>query len=439
MLICCSFQFKFLIQYHRYLSEMNHRESADAKRIQAACEAHLSWVFMIAPTPNTWLPRYPVGSTFWVSSMERPSEEDPVSYVVEGAFNFLKLCLYHETWVEEWELVLELMHPALENWLSHLVNTQHMENLWVEKARTRFLKPQYDSLSRDQAAMSLPYPEYDLSNFSVLWLALKKLEHLMASIENTIDRQCRNWEDTATHKFQKVRETFNSRQPNLSPETIQSKIVNTFKYFPRDSFGELNALDATTSSTRATADESTAFTGPFDYSAVPKDPINKVETFDQAGAAGRRGQPLIGFQRTINGYSDQIRPTDILTLEAFTFGLFEHPQDQDAWHATINNQEEKNTTTSWDTRLIALALLGIKVGQDLVKINEDKIGGVSSRVESKEDVLRKRLSAAAYDSGCFAMTSSTNQPEQTQSYLGVLYEPLSVLVASLYEECLTLP
>lgn len=52
--------------------------------------------------------------------------------------------------------------------------------------------------------------------------------------------------------------------------------------------------------------------------------------------------------------------------------MFEHPQDEDAWRAAIKMQEEKNTTTSLDTGLVALALPGLKIGHDIVRITDDK-------------------------------------------------------------------
>ena len=124
-----SFQFKFLIQYHRYLSKMNRHGSVDAERIHATCESHLVWVFKIAPTLRTWYTIYSVGGASESSPVELSSQENPLSYVVEGAFHFLKLCLCYETWKEEWELVLGLLHLALEKWLSYLVSTQHMDIL----------------------------------------------------------------------------------------------------------------------------------------------------------------------------------------------------------------------------------------------------------------------------------------------------------------------
>ena len=139
----------------------------------------------------------------------------------------------------------------------------------------------------------------------------------------------------------------------------------------------------------------------------------------------------IVFHRTIKEYIFEVQPIDITTLEAYTFGMFENPQDKDAWHATINMQEEKNTTTSWDTRLIALALLGLSIGHDVVRIPENK----TKDVKSKETLLRKRLSAALNDSGYFAVTTTFDQSERTQSGSGIFYEQPSVLMASLYEEC----
>ena len=305
-----------------------------------------------------------------------------------------------------------------------------MGNLWVESESIEILKPQHDSLSRDRDNINQAYPQYYLADFSVLWLAFMQLEQLIASLEHTIKSQNRSREDTTRLKIQKVRETFDSHRPTLSPENIQAKIIKTFKVFKRDSLGDSNVNDTTTNNLRTGVRESTAFTGPFDNSPTSRDLTNKGEMSFQDGAIGRRDQQLIVFHRTIKEYIFEIQPSDITTLEAYTFGMFEHPQDQDAWHATINMQEEQNTATSWDTRLIALALLGLRIGNDVVRINEDG--------DSKETLLRQRLSAASYDSGFFAVTTVVDQPERIQFWSGVQYEHLSVLMASLYEECQTL-
>ena len=394
-------------------------------------------MFEVAPTRDTWYTQYSVGGALETSPVEPPSEEDSLSYVVEGAFHFLKLCLYHETWKEQWEFVLGLLHTASEKWLSYLVSTQHMANLWVENESIESLKPQHDSLSRDGDAINQAWPQYFLSDFSLLWLALIQLENLIVSIEHTIKNQNRTREDTARLKIEKVRATFNSRRPILSPEIIQSKIINTFKVSKRDYVGEFSATDATTNSKMASpVGESTAntITGPFDSPRMSGDQRNKIEISLRDGAINRSDQQIIVFHRTINEYIFEVQPTDIITLEAYAFGMLESPQDQDAWHATIKVQEEKSNTTSSDTRLIALALLGLNIGHDIVRISGDK----ARDVKSKEVFLQNSLSAASYDSGHFPLTTVLDQPEQTQSWSGVSYEPLSILMASLYEECRTL-
>ena len=368
--------------------------------------------------------------------MEHPSEEKPVSNVVEGAFNFLKLCFYYETWKEEWEIVLEFLHPALETWLSYLVNTQHMANLWVESEAFETWKPQHDSLSRDGDTINQAYPQYLLSDSSVLWLALIQLEYLIASIEHTIKSQNREQVDPARLQIEKVRESFHSRRPTLSPENIRSKIINTFKVSKRDLAGEFPATDTMKSSSKVIpAGESiaSATTGALDDSPISGDQRNKLEVSLQDEAIIGRDQSLILFQRTVKEYIYEVQPSDITTLEAFAFGMFDNPQDQDAWHATIKLQEEKNITFPWDTRLIALALLGLKIGHDLVKINEDKIEDVKIK-----EVLQKRLSAASYNSGYFAQTMVLDHQEQTQNWSGVTYELVSILMGSLYDECQTL-
>lgn len=109
--------------------------------------------------------QHSVGGASGDSSVEHPSEENPLSNVIEGAFHFSKLCFYHEAWKEKWESVLELLHAALEKWLSYLVNTQHMGNLWVENETIEVLKPRHDSLSRDRDTMNQAFPQYHLAKF----------------------------------------------------------------------------------------------------------------------------------------------------------------------------------------------------------------------------------------------------------------------------------
>lgn len=75
---------------------MNRHESMDAVReldagrIHETCEAHLVRVFEIAPTLRTWYTQHSVGGTSESSFAEDPSEENPLSDVVERSFPLLE-------------------------------------------------------------------------------------------------------------------------------------------------------------------------------------------------------------------------------------------------------------------------------------------------------------------------------------------------------------
>lgn len=90
-----------------------------------------------------------------------------------------------------------------------------MANLWVENENIESLKSQHDSVSRDGDAINQAHPQYYLSDFSVLWLALMQLEHLIVSIEHTIKSQDRT---PARLKIEEVRTIFNLCRPTLDPE-----------------------------------------------------------------------------------------------------------------------------------------------------------------------------------------------------------------------------
>ena len=82
--------------------------------------------------------------------------------------------LYLNTWSQDWEFTVEQLHCKLGGWLWYLRDTQHMGNLWVEQSGSQKLKP-YDTISVDHNMLDQQNPEYHLSDFTMLWLALKRL------------------------------------------------------------------------------------------------------------------------------------------------------------------------------------------------------------------------------------------------------------------------
>ena len=127
-------------------------------------------------------------------------------------------------WQDEWESVLELMHLKMKEWLLYLVRTRHMSNLWVEREGIEKIKPQHDSISRSDAEQqqtstldyssdatynwkydtSNAFPQYFLSDFTSLWLALSYLEKLIQSMGRIIKSRNLKQQDPIRHRFKEV-------------------------------------------------------------------------------------------------------------------------------------------------------------------------------------------------------------------------------------------
>lgn len=133
-------------------------------------------MFRIARLTETWDAIYSVGGDPEVAQV--PSDKPSTSRVVEGAFHFSKLWLYCSTWPTEWNFVLELLHIKLDDWLSYLRSSQHMANLWITRQEDVMLKP-YDTISPENGSIQKTYPQYRLSDFTMLWIALSQLEGLI--------------------------------------------------------------------------------------------------------------------------------------------------------------------------------------------------------------------------------------------------------------------
>ena len=193
-------------------------------RIRTACECHLVWAFLIATPTNTWESYYSVGGF----NEEVESEPSSTSRAIEGAYQFLKLYLYLNTWKEKWRFILELLQLKLEGWLSYLKSTQHMANLWVEREDMETFKPR-DTSPRDGDYISRMYPHYHLSDAALLWLALLQLEKMIQLIEAEFAGQSQSQSLAVESMVKDVRHCLVSYQKDLSLHKIRSNIIETFK------------------------------------------------------------------------------------------------------------------------------------------------------------------------------------------------------------------
>lgn len=403
------FQFRFLIQCQRYIRSMRKDEDAERhfeERIHSVCKGHLVWVFQIAnsETINTWSPYYTVSGSNTAEELKASSIKSSLAYSVEGAFQFLKLCLYLSTWNEEWQFILELLDLKLDHWLSYLTSNKHMANLWVEDEDVESFKP-YNSTSEDVSHIRRTYPHYHLSDAALVWLALLYVEKMVQFIEDKFHTQTPQNAESIERKVKDVRQTFDASQGTLSLQQIRSSILETFKVPKRGLSSSTSALLGS-QTTEA-------------WSSV------------QAKAAEKRDQQVIAFQRTINESLLEIGPYDFATIEASILGIFEGSGDhaEAAWRETLKMQKGKDISTFEDPRQIALSMFASKFPTRF------KYDLASSRAGKIEDAWTNRLQDALYDSGLFAQKIVEDAPEPMSEWRALTYETMSLLVGGLFKEC----
>ncbi|KAL8998807.1 MAG: hypothetical protein Q9188_006027 [Gyalolechia gomerana] len=424
------FQFRFLTQCQKYIDgtqKDGETQRETSKRIKAACRSHLIWVFKIARLTETWNAIYSVGGDPEVAQV--PSHKPSTSRVIEGAFHFSKLWLYYSTWPTEWDFVLELLHFRLGDWLSYLRNSQYMANLWVTRQEDVTLKP-HDTISPENGSIQRTYPQYHLSDFTMLWIALCQLEGLVDSIGQNTDLRRRPADDLAKSRFDKVRQILVRHRKALSIRSIHSNILQTFIVSKRgattiqsDEYGKT----ATTPKAAGIGEPQTALPiNSLRKSPVPGVPTIKVEDI-VLDPTDEPSQQIVAYQRTISDHVFEIDPSDIATIEAASFGFFDKSKDQVsyAWRENLKFQGKNLIESFHEPRQVALTWFAAKYNYSLTRTPAHEI----------EDICRGRLILALYDSGAFAQRIVDDAPGPLRDWSADHYEALSILLACLFNEC----
>ncbi|KAL8850495.1 MAG: hypothetical protein Q9221_004543 [Calogaya cf. arnoldii] len=398
------FQFKFLTQIQKHIAETHHQEEhqlALMERIKTTCRGHLVWVFKIAKFNDTWARFYPARG---VEFDNTPSENGiPPSRAIEGAYHFSKLWLYLNTWHADWDFVLDLLHSKLEGWLVYLACSRHMDNLWVEQHGYEALRP-YDTISADYAGPYHLFPEYQLSDFTMLWLALQQIDHLITSLGNNSDMHSREADDPVKYKYKGVRQAFEESQKSLGSQKIRSCVLKTF------------VISTQGGRTQATADgkainypEANEFnTAP---NTVPTDVSPTGDDLDSLGSfqASKVARKILAYRRTVSEYGFVVQSTDISTIEAAIAGFFDDSDEHvvSAWQENLKLQRGLSITSFEDPGRVALTLFAAKFGYSLG----------NAQVANIEKECLSRLTIALYDSGVFAQTIVDDAPESMRSWV----------------------
>ena len=421
-----SFQFRFLIQCYRYIDREWH-DYADLKihhlsRIREICQGHLIWIFKIADSSPTW-------STFYsVDGAQIDHVPNPLlSRATEGGFQFLKLCLYHNVWMKNWEFILDFLHPHLKQWLEYLDGTKHMNNLWIEDQNTENLNP-YDTSSADGGYISEDFPQYHLSDAAVVWLALSQLDKLITSIENQST-------PAQADRVREVRHWFESYHATLSPEHIRSSMFKTFT-IPQDDvvFESISVSKVSVSS--FTDGPQNTIAGVLESPLTPNEQRVRFEGPLQTRSIGRNSKRIMVFQRRIHGYVLNIQSSDFFIIEAASKGIFEgsHDHSHNAWKETLKLQRDKDILTYGEPRHVALTLLASKLRLSYSLAGLSTLA-VSGRYRKLEDVWSERLVTALHDSGFYAPTMMDDGPQDLFYWSSASFETMSLLMGSLLEIC----
>ncbi|KAL8651582.1 MAG: hypothetical protein Q9226_004643 [Calogaya cf. arnoldii] len=392
-------------------TEEEEHQLALLERIKATCRGHLVWVFKIAKFNDTWASVYPVRG---FEDDNTPSENQiSPSRAIEGAYHFSKLWLYLSTWHADWDFVLDLLHSKLNGWLGYLACSRHMDNLWVERQGYELLRPYdtisadcaRDTISGDYAGTSQWFPEYQLSDFTMLWLALQQIDYLITSLGNNADMQSKEADDPVKHKFNGVRQAFEESQKSLGSHKIRSCVLETFIISTQGG-----------SRTQATADEkainypdangfnTARTTVPTDVSPTGDD-LNSFRSFE----ASKVARKILAYRRTVSEYGFVIQSTDISTIEAAIAGFFNDSDEHvvGAWQENLELQLERSISSFESPGRVALTLFAANFGYKL---------GNPQDANVKKECL-SRLTMALYDSGVFAQTIVEDAPETMRSWV----------------------
>ncbi|KAL9606640.1 MAG: hypothetical protein Q9179_000162 [Wetmoreana sp. 5 TL-2023] len=426
------FQFRFLTQCQKYIDNLEHVEVAMKElstRIKTTCRDHLLWVFRHATilSNDTWHTLYTIGGDPLDESVQ---PGDPcTSRTIEGAYQFSKLWLYLNTWSDEWELVLSLLKARLDPWLSYLRSTQHMGNLWVEKQGNETLML-FDTINHYSGSSYRMFPQYHLSDFAMLWLALRQLETVLELIEGNTDFN-NGQHDDYRKMLVDVKQTFEDHLKKLSILKIQSNVLKTFRVSKQDP--TLRFVADQKPAIRRVEDESAKswIPGSPDSPHYLDVPRMTLEPSPQDHRTSELDLQFIALQRSISEYVLEIQATDLVTVEAATVGFFKDSRDQLnlAWRETLKLHRDWFIPDIQDPRQIALTLFAAKFDSVISKHPEHEI----------EDLCCTRLMTALYDSGAFAQKLIEDMPQPSRSHSVVSFEIMSILVGCKFKKCAPIP
>ncbi|KAL9015987.1 MAG: hypothetical protein Q9185_006647 [Variospora sp. 1 TL-2023] len=420
------FQFKFLVQCQEFIKQQ-HPENPSrlgiSGRIERICRGHLVWVFEMAKFTHTWASFSPVGgeTTSPATRADGPVETS----MLQGAFNFAKLWLYLRTWSHEWEFALKQLHSKLDGWLLYLRNSQHMGNLWVERHKSVELQP-YDTIALDNIRISKMIPEYRLSDFAMLWLVIKALKRMIDLIETKGEMSGRLEEDPVKYQFNQVRRTLEDYQDRLGHDVIRSNILKTF--IPKsDLSSEYRPGRKAVKDPKANTLNTTLPLGqPGASKGAPplEDPVTETANTLLDAQVGEPNRQALILIRTVDEVVYTVQPGDLTVLEATSAGFFTGLDGQiwTAWQETVSLPLVQFVRGLQDPRQIALTLFAAKCGYI----------SIGSPEEAVEHVCCDRISIALDDAGQIADSIAENNPV---NWAGPNYEPMSVLLGGLFEEC----
>ncbi|KAL9588390.1 MAG: hypothetical protein Q9203_002798, partial [Teloschistes exilis] len=346
------FQFRFLIQCHKLISQAHKDVDAQREatdRIKTACQNHLTWVYKIAKISDTW-------QTFYQS-------------------------------------------------------TQHIGNLWVERSCEELLKP-YDTLSAGNGIAYRWCPEYELSPFMSLWLALKAIERLRKSIGQRPDLRQTHTENEARSKFDAVKQSFDDYGRFLNPHSIRSNILRTFIVSKQD---KINSRYTTGESLASSPTDMVLGGSPINGRVNSVDSTRSVENLPLTREANPR---VIASRRSIREDNWEIQPSDIATIEAAAKLMLSGKQ-------RLTRTKDLHVADFKKPQQIALALFS----------SEEKCMLTESPPHEIQKLSQERLLLSLYDSGAFAQKLVDDAPEPMRTWSGLTYETSSILVGSLYPAC----
>ncbi|CAL8584447.1 hypothetical protein XPA_010047 [Xanthoria parietina] len=294
---------------------------------------------------------------------------------------------------------------------------------------TRPLRP-YDTISPGFGGILYNwFPEYQLSDFTMLWLAFRQIEHLIASLGSNAYLEAKEDDDPIKHKFNEIRQAFEDCQKTLGSRTIRTNILKTFVVsLPDGPATQASAGEKTINNLEANGLNAARTMVPVDVSPTGND-LDSFRNLRPRKAA----RQILAYRRTINEYDYVIQPTDIAyyrSSNSRVFRRFRRANFSVRGRRASNYSKTSSYLASRSQCKVALTLFAAKFGYTLG----------NTQIADIEKECLARLAIALYDSGAFAQTTVGNAPEPMRSWSALTYETLSILVGGLFPECrFTLP